>query len=544
MAKNVPISDNSGFRYQSTMPNNKNSYRADQAMFSTELQLATVVSVDYAKMTAQVTTQSTTVTQGEQARYGALMPLEFFSSNLLGEVYGTYRPIEVGSTVLIGFLNSNVNTPIIIGVYAAAPEAILNIAPTNLSVASDREYPIRDEVLTRKTVFPSQQIEVNSEKGDYIRTFNGRSLFMVDADDFGKLDDISFDGTFDMRLRKSDTNRTLYNVPVQAQRMLLLHQSNTNADTHRTRFYIDKNGNTNFLWFDSQSNQKLVGFSGNKDDGVGMFFLHDSLDQDASKVYSQINLTYNNRIVLRTQDQGQKGSIEITPNGTTIDGVKVASESNFMNLSNKFSQLQDKLSSIDKEIESVAPGYIASLPDKLAGLTRDIATNSRNIDAVQKNVNTAASAASAANTKIDQLQADTQNQLKALSDQISGINSVINDYGQLSSSVYDLRGRMDTVEREIRDYQSSAGSYLTANSPIITQLTQTQSTQSSQLSSIQSGLSSVQGDIGTIKTDLKNIHSTISSGGSSDHDALVQLQQQYAALADEVATLKTQINKS
>lgn len=545
MSNNIPINNTSGFRYQANMPNNKNSFRANDAMVSTELQLATVISVNYPKMMAQVTTQSSVVAEATKQQYGAMMPMEFFNSNLLGEVYGTYRPIAVGSTVLIGFLNGNTNTPIILGVYFPNSEAVLNIAPTDLTEVSEKEYPVRDEVLTQKTVFPSQQIELNSEKGNYLRTFNGRSLLMVDQDDFGKLSDITFDGTADLRLHKVDKNRTLYNVPVQAQRMLLLHQSNTDKDLHRTRFYIDKDGTSEALWLDAQEQTKLVGMQGNKDSGLEFFFLHDTIDHSNSTTYSKISLNYNNKILLEALDKNAKGSIEVTPNGTTIDGVKVASESNFATLSTKFTQLQNRLDSITAEVEAVGQGYIASLPDKIASLNRDISTNNREITSVKDSLKDVTSASDAANTKIDTLRQDVKTSLDKVNNQIAGLQSLVSNYNTVSNLAYSLKGRVDILEGVAQDYQKRSNSFLTADSNLITSLSNAQTSQATKLNSMQTALTTVESNITTIKTDLSNLHASIDAGNTnnSDHEAIVQLQQQYTQLATDVAAIKAQLQQ-
>ena len=304
--ENIPLPNSGGHRYQSTMPNNTTSYRVNGVTKSNNLVLGKVISVDYQRGLAQVVTENSIFTSVVKATQGALMPVDFFNTNSKGEVYGNYRPIETGSVVLLGYLDGNTANPIIIGVYPPVPEAMEKITPTPINNISDQTYPTRNEVLTFKTVYPSQQVKLITEQGDYFRTFNGRSLLVVDQDNFGKLSDISYDAFSDMRARHANEKQDLYDVPNEAQRMLLLHQANTDTDKHRTRFFIDRNGDASAYWLDANNDKSLVGVQATKDKGIKVFYNHVSQAVDTSSLYSSIEVTSDNKITLQSNDKDGK----------------------------------------------------------------------------------------------------------------------------------------------------------------------------------------------------------------------------------------------
>lgn len=470
--ENIPLPNSGGHRYQSTMPNNTTSYRVNGVTKSNNLVLGKVISVDYQRGLAQVVTENSIFTSVVKATQGALMPVDFFNINSKGEVYGNYRPIETGSVVLLGYLDGNTANPIIIGVYPPVPEAMEKITPTPVNNISDQAYPTRNEVLTFKTVYPSQQVKLITEQGDYFRTFNGRSLIVVDQDNFGKLSDISYDAFSDMRARHANEKQDLYDVPNEAQRMLLLHQANTETDKHRTRFFIDRNGDASAYWLDANNDKSLVGVQATKDKGIKVFYNHVSQAVDTSSLYSSIEVTSDNKITLQSNDKDGKGSVVVTPQGTSIDGFLVASESNFESLSTRFQTLQQRFETLKTEIDKVGVDYIISLPDKISSLNRDVGSVENGLSLLKQTTSDLTLDLTALKNNYNTLNQDVQTNTKDLNNKISNLLGRLSNYESVVNDVGSLKNQIAELSVSVQDYEKNKDKYLTSDSQVVQNLVQ------------------------------------------------------------------------
>jgi len=470
--ENIPLPNSDGHRYQSTMPNNTTSYRVSGVTKSNNLVLGKVISVDYQRGLAQVVTENSIFTSVVKATQGALMPVDFFNTNSKGEVYGNYRPIETGSVVLLGYLEGNTANPIIIGVYPPVPEAMEKITPTPINNISDQTYPTRNEVLTFKTVYPSQQVKLITEQGNYFRTFNGRSLLVVDQDNFGKLSDISYDAFSDMRARHANEKQDLYDVPNEAQRMLLLHQANTETDKHRTRFFIDRNGDASAYWLDANNDKSLVGVQATKDKGIKVFYNHVSQAVDTSSLYSSIEVTSDNKITLQSNDKDGKGSVVVTPQGTSIDGFLVASESNFESLSTRFQTLQQRFETLKTEIDKVGVDYIISLPDKISSLNRDVGSVENGLSLLKQSTSDLTLDLTALKNNYNTLNQDVQTNTKDLNNKISNLLGRLSNYESVVNDVGSLKNQITELSVSVQDYEKNKDKYLTSDSQVVQNLVQ------------------------------------------------------------------------
>lgn len=470
--ENIPLPNSDGHRYQSTMPNNTTSYRVNGVTKSNNLVLGKVISVDYQRGLAQVVTENSIFTSVVKATQGALMPVDFFNTNSKGEVYGNYRPIETGSVVLLGYLEGNTANPIIIGVYPPVPEAMEKITPTPINNISDQTYPTRNEVLTFKTVYPSQQVKLITEQGNYFRTFNGRSLLVIDQDNFGKLSDISYDAFSDMRARHANEKQDLYDVPNEAQRMLLLHQANTETDKHRTRFFIDRNGDASAYWLDANNDKSLVGVQATKDRGIKVFYNHVSQAVDTSSLYSSIEVTSDNKITLQSNDKDGKGSVVVTPQGTSIDGFLVASESNFESLSTRFQTLQQRFETLKTEIDKVGVDYIISLPDKISSLNRDVGSVENGLSLLKQSTSDLTLDLTALKNNYNTLNQDVQTNTKDLNNKISNLLGRLSNYESVVNDVGSLKNQITELSVSVQDYEKNKDKYLTSDSQVVQNLVQ------------------------------------------------------------------------
>jgi hypothetical protein len=173
----------------------------------------------------------------------ARIPLDYFGQDSEGRTYGHYRPVQIGDTVAIAYLNGHKTSPIVIGVYAPNGEQYEAISPTLFDSGDDKDGYIAETGLAEQHVHHSGQISYRSGSGRLFESLNGYSFMVIDDDtsqDYSELyTDLSLVpySTIDGKIHDPQREK--------AGDWLLVHEDNPNgldADNHITRFYVNKSG--------------------------------------------------------------------------------------------------------------------------------------------------------------------------------------------------------------------------------------------------------------------------------------------------------------
>lgn len=173
----------------------------------------------------------------------ARIPLDYFGQDSEGRTYGHYRPVQIGDTVAIAYLNGHKTSPIVIGVYAPNGEQYEAISPTLFDSGDDKDSYIAETGLAEQHVHHSGQISYRSGSGRLFESLNGYSFMVIDEDtsqDYSELyTDLSLVPYSSIDGKTHDPQRE------KAGDWLLVHEDNPNGldvDNHITRFYVNKAG--------------------------------------------------------------------------------------------------------------------------------------------------------------------------------------------------------------------------------------------------------------------------------------------------------------
>lgn len=173
----------------------------------------------------------------------ARIPLDYFGQDSEGRTYGHYRPVQIGDTVAIAYLNGHKTSPIVIGVYAPNGEQYEAISPTLFDSGDDKDDYIAETGLAEQHVHHSGQISYRSGSGRLFESLNGYSFMVIDDDtsqDYSELyTDLSLVPYSSIDGKTHDPQRE------KAGDWLLVHEDNPNGldvDNHITRFYVNKAG--------------------------------------------------------------------------------------------------------------------------------------------------------------------------------------------------------------------------------------------------------------------------------------------------------------
>lgn len=158
--------------------------------------LARVINVNYRYNTVDVQAIDSGMTinkSGQDGRFAAKLPIEFGGRTADGKPFGQVTPIEVGSMVLVGFVNNHKSKPIVISVYNSADEEYeLGRAP--FSRVDPRDESLKQQANHKFTVYPSLTYEDIDGNGNRTMTFPGKSFLTIDGDTLEDMSGVTDDG--------------------------------------------------------------------------------------------------------------------------------------------------------------------------------------------------------------------------------------------------------------------------------------------------------------------------------------------------------------
>ena len=256
---------------QSSLGGNVTYRETDSTIDNYGIYLAYVTAVYYQKGTLDFKTRTTTealVNSGIQDGTGhAPIPVETFGTNENGYVYGNYRPIAVDDKIAIAYVEGNMKTPIVIGVYPKDSASYELLSPTSFNVPQDNSEITNDQLYSSKVIYPSQQVLYQSGSGDILKSLGGKSFLSIAKDDTNYTKSINY--AYDAIMAFYEGANQLNPKQEKAQSWLLVHEDNpdaTNYDGHRTRFYVAPDGSIQVVLLNTQ------------EDSQGILILEGSLD--------------------------------------------------------------------------------------------------------------------------------------------------------------------------------------------------------------------------------------------------------------------------
>lgn len=523
---NFYLPDGKPFVTQGTLPRNmpKREYVPATGNFGLYLGIVKQVNYKIGKVDVALTSNQ----QGDQGRLvtGAPMVTSFFGNDMYGNYFGEANYPQEGSYVLVAFLSGQLSSPIIIGTYPNSVDAYQNIAPTELAYHTDQDPQYQQWLWARKTVYPSQQFSSIMGNGDYYRTFGGMSFLQVARDTMGYMVDDSYDGTMNGNLYNQKTGKP-YAVDGKAQRWLLLHQSNTTDDFHRTRFFINDNGAFEFSQSSLLDDRKLIKLQSSYESGVLLTRQFDTSTYGESSQYSQFYLTSDNHVELLAVQGDSIGSVEVTPGGTLIDGVRVASQTSFQELSKQYDSVSTGVTNLKTQLDKMNPDELAQLPGKVDSVARDTGTNTADISTLKSSTATNTSNIGAVSDRLDKVQENTSASIGDTNKKVTNITQRLTNYEDTVSTVNNINGSYAKTKQEADDYALSKSGFLTVDSKPFKDV-------SALTASLTTTVANQGTDIGTLKTN----QTTATNNIKGLAEAVTAVTKQVTDLTATTATLK------
>lgn len=329
-------------RRQSSLGGNNIKRTVTELEGNTALVWAKVTQVYYQKGTCDFTLLGGNTllndNSGSNGTYSAPIPVDYYGTNYQGKPFIKTRLVKEGNKVLVAFVDGKLANPVIVGVYPDNTEGYEYLAPAYTNKILDENEDTNNQVNNMLEVEPSNQIIYQSGNGDFAKSMQGKSFLIVQGSEQYALNDLltNYDSLpyFYLDEESNDINSQkvpLYSVNEDAPEWLLVHESNNGTDTHRTRFYVNKKGELQIVFFDVNNPSELLVIDGSKDNGftVNKRFDGDgNLDSD-SKDYVKFNVGQDHKISMEVssakESKAQSQKLELKDDGLYYNGKSLLS---------------------------------------------------------------------------------------------------------------------------------------------------------------------------------------------------------------------------
>lgn len=349
MSKDLPINlDNTNdiYRRQASLGGNKITRSVDNTEGNTTLVWGRVTQVYYQKGTCDFTIQGQSNifvdNSGSDGTLSAPIPVDYYGKNYDGHPFIKTRLIQKGNKVLVAFVNGSTANPVIIGVYPDNSESYELLSPALDNKISDNTEDTNYRVNNEIEINPANQMIYKSGDGSWAKSMQGRSFLIVQGNKNFELEKVSscYENIPYFYKDNASDEPVNYPTPVysentKAPEWLLVHEGNWeldgSSDKHRTRFYVNQEGELQIVFFTLDKPEELLVVDGNKDNGFTIMKQFDSdtpMDKN-SKNYVKFNVGDNNEISMSvsssTNSKEQAQSLEIKSDGIYVNGKLLTS---------------------------------------------------------------------------------------------------------------------------------------------------------------------------------------------------------------------------
>lgn len=349
MSKDLPINlDNTNdiYRRQASLGGNKITRSVDNTEGNTTLVWGKVTQVYYQKGTCDFKIQGQSNifvdNSGSDGTLSAPIPVDYYGKNYDGHPFIKTRLIQKGNKVLVAFVNGSTANPVIIGVYPDNSESYELLSPALDNKISDNTEDTNYRVNNEIEITPANQMIYKSGDGSWAKSMQGRSFLIVQGNKNFELEKVSscYENIPYFYKDNASDEPVNYPTPVysentKAPEWLLVHEGNWeldgSSDKHRTRFYVNQEGELQIVFFTLDKPEELLVVDGNKDTGFTIMKQFDSdtpMDKN-SKNYVKFNVGDNNEISMSvspsTDSKEQAQSLEIKSDGIYVNGKLLTS---------------------------------------------------------------------------------------------------------------------------------------------------------------------------------------------------------------------------
>lgn len=447
-----------GRRFQAGLGSeHKRLYKEGQQINT--LLLAQVIQVNYKYNTVDLLAlQHKEVFQNSYAnegRFSARLPMEFGGRNLAGQPYGQVNPIAVGTVVLVGFINSDKDMPIVISVYNNN-DVNKQLSRTRFANADPTDMSLAGEMYQKFSLYPSLTYDSIDGDGNRVVTFSGKSFIAFDTKDMrnSPMTDASYGSRYeDLGTSYYNDGELIEPMKGRAPNVLFKHQGilddDNKPDTHNFMIHINPDGTYRTSMMDTEQDWRTM-FEMTPEGKIRLRRQGDTVRLNDGFEIGELGINEEGIVYLRNGDM----DLEVREDGIYSQG-KLISES--VNLDDIYEKLANATFEINKTNES-----LQILADKSEVQDGKIVNLETEITIVAGKVESKVSATEVQDM-IDSSIVDMAEAIKQAQEDADRANQIISDMASdnrlTPSEKLDLLKEWDIVKNEYPTYLAQAELY-------------------------------------------------------------------------------------
>lgn len=343
-----------GRRFQAGLGSeHKRLYKEGQQINT--LLLAQVIQVNYKYNTVDLLAlQHKEVFQNSYAnegRFSARLPMEFGGRNLAGQPYGQVNPIAVGTVVLVGFVNSDKDMPIVISVYNNN-DVNKQLSRTRFANAEPTDMALAGQMYQKFSLYPSLTYDSIDGDGNRIVTFSGKSFIAFDTKDMqnSPMTDASYGSRYeDLGTSYYNDGELIEPMKGRAPNVLFKHQGilddDNKPDTHNFMIHINPDGTYRTSMMDTEQDWRTM-FEMTPEGKIRLRRQGDTVRLNDGFEIGELGINEEGIVYLRNGDM----DLEVREDGIYSQG-KLITES--INLDDIYEKLANVTFEINKTNESL-----------------------------------------------------------------------------------------------------------------------------------------------------------------------------------------------
>ena len=496
------------FRRETSLAKTKDLITEARPKLSNDMAMGYITSIDHQKNTCSVmldnnhnnTIGSTNVVPNVP------LPVNGYGVNKDGNYYGDYPNVAQGVRVLLGYIGGDTSQPVVLGIYPPQ-EFISHLTPTKEGLVDDTPL-LASDLWSYKKVFPSQQVQLDEGNGNSTRTFNGHSFIsamLTDSTANQNQYDVNYTGIenknnnitqdFYLKAFQDFTDNEEYKVNDLAQDFVLINQSTSTVDNHLTKLMVKSTGELQEIFNNKVIDNKLLRVDAGLFDGYRITNQLDTKDDNPNH-YLKLEIN-DDHIQFYAQEDKNTSKLEITPNGSYLDGEQLLSK-------HGISQLDEDIKSLKGEVNPL----IATLAnnDGIEGIIQKISNNTGNYNTLK--------------TRVDGLKVftdktdDNDKWIKTFtaggndSETLESINDELKKLGN-NNVDHDKWIKMFTAGKNNYETLATINSSIKTNSDDISSLKGSVDTSAKDITKINSGLESINSSIKTNSDDIGSLKGSV-----------------------------------
>ena len=488
-------------RFQSSM--GRSLKRVDSDDLNVKgLVLATVSKINYQYQSVEVKVNNLTLGRhiGDDGSLAVPYPKSFIGRTPEGSVFGTKPLITEGSVVLIGFLNDDINSPIILNVYGDNEQnKMINTNPLDGGkFDTESVYKYSSSLYE---ILPSLNYKYDDGEGTSIRTYNGKSFFSMTSGEEEKPQATDFyTGTEYQDLFTSYYgNKTLIEPRIQkAPNMLFKHQGvfydDGTPDNHITTLFISERGDIRASVLNTET-QKRTTQEMSSDGSYRVIKQDDDLMLDEAQVWIEYGISEDSKFYIKNDNH----KFEFTDEGIYIDDKPMLE-----NLGESITEAMKNLNEIQKELDDI--NYL------LEGVGKD---------------------------NLEEL-------IESTKESIEASNKATSDVNRLTAQISEVSGRTEGIITQFQEFRDTTfKDFYDDVSPVINEVNQNFPSMKTDVNNLKTKVNNLEKtEIPNIKTritELENNNNNNADKIISDRGehigAMIQLEQNYVLPSNKYVSI-------